>query len=93
MTIEQIQNLKDLLDKATPGDWEIRETLEGGFVIINKYHGRTAIAEMSALKLICALRNNAEDILRLAELGKKYEDSEGMIPFKLSLGKRTEDRG
>jgi len=73
-TLEDMEELRDLLDKATPGEWEHdHEYICIGDQII--FEPRLySIQANTDMGLICALRNNAEELLRLAGVGMITEE-------------------
>ena len=67
--------LKTILDKATPLKRKLM-ALEGhgGIIYVHlKGHHRTIELTAEDNDLFCALRNNAPELLRLAEIGKEAE--------------------
>lgn len=84
-----LKELNKLLDKATPGEWREFRTSTGEieYVAISSDWSKSGYkfcisqavwnCRNEDIKLICDLHNNAKELLRLAEIGKRVEEFAG----------------
>jgi len=70
-----LKELNKLLDKATPGEWYFFEMkMEDAWNIANNetYEVAESLDEGDA-KFLTAIKNNAKELIRLAEIGQRHE--------------------
>ncbi len=73
ITLDTLKTLKTLLDKATPGEWgDIWSVADNEIQLMLKDGNHKPMTGDDMLFLF-EFRNNAEELLRLAEIGKRAE--------------------
>lgn len=75
MTPETLSEIKSLLEKATPGEWayitgDVREEEDG--VSVEIIGERSADMTNEDKELICALKNNAPELIEAVEQRDRY---------------------
>lgn len=78
ITLDTLKELRALLDMATPGEWWNESEVIHCSIKENHYPHICSMSghndsECEDAELICALKNNATELLRLAEIGKRSE--------------------
>jgi len=73
-----LKELKDLLDRATPEDFDMFDSLSGQLMVHYKNGKREFLNHRQILDLIEIL-NNAKELIRLAEIAQKISELKGDI--------------
>ena len=85
-----LDKLKDLEAKATPGELYLSETVEGNIYVYSKRHGRRYPETIPEKELVAALRNNAKEIFSTIERYKTALEDAKKILFTCS-GSQVEE--
>ncbi len=82
-----LDELKELEAKATPGELYLSETVEGNIYVYSKRHGRRYPETIPEKELVVALRNSAKEIFSTIE---RYKAGlEGLVGRVESYGDRV----